>query len=110
MKPIELLVRCYANKDGDQWQAFCIDLCLSAQGDTLADAQGKLHLMIADYVTEALTIDREHAEYLLNRKAPIKQIATYHYYKILHSIGRLKSELHTLFKETIPLVPQNYAH
>ena len=110
MRPIQLLVRCYANKDGNQWQAFCIDLCLAAQGDTFEEAHKKLHMMIVDYVNDALTIDRENADQLLSRKAPVKQIMTYHYYNLLHSIGRLKKELHTLFKEAIPLVPQNCAH
>ncbi|MBX3629334.1 MAG: hypothetical protein KF908_05345 [Nitrosomonas sp.] len=110
MKPIELLLRCYANKRNDQWQAFCIDLCLAAQADTPEEAQKKLHFMIVDYVTEALTIDRVHANYLLRRKAPIKQIATYHYYSFMHRMGKLKDGLHMLFKETLPLVPGNCAH
>ncbi len=110
MRPIELLLRCYANKRDDQWQAFCIDLCLAAQGDTLEEARNKLHSMIDDYVREALTVDRDHANYLLNRKAPIKQMATYHYYSFMHRLGKLKDGLHILFKETLPLVPQNYAH
>lgn len=110
-KPQQLLLRCYANKEGDQWQAFCIDLCLAAQGESFAEARKKLNMMIAEYIYDALVgEDKEYADQLLQRKAPMKQIATYQYYKLMHRIGIFKDGLHHLFKSPMPLVPQNYAH
>lgn len=64
-------VRCYAKKDGDQWVAVCVDLCLAAQADSYEDAKRKLDSQVRDYVFEALTVDQEHAAELLARKAPL---------------------------------------
>lgn len=64
-------VRCYAKRIDGQWVAVCIDLCLAAQADTYQEAKAKLEAQIQEYVYEALTIDREHAQDLLNRKAPL---------------------------------------
>lgn len=111
MKPSDLLLRCYANKEGDQWQAFCIDFGLAAQGDSFQEVKAKLDGMIAEYLYDALVgEDKAYANQLLKRKAPLKQIATYYYYMAMHRIGVFKDELHMLFKTAIPLVPKDYAH
>lgn len=110
MKPNDLLLRCYANKEGEQWQVFCIDFGLAAQGDSFKEVESNLYAMISEYLYDALVgEDKAYAHQLLKRRAPIKQIATY-YYSIRYRIGMLKDDLHKLFKATIPLVPQNYAH
>lgn len=106
-----LMLRCYANKDGDQWQAFCIDLCLASQGDSFPEVKQKLEHMMVEYVYDALAgEDREFAEQLLNRKAPFGQIATYHWIKLMHHLGIFHDGIHKLFKEPMPLVPQHHAH
>ena len=106
-----LMLRCYANKDGDQWQAFCIDLCLASQGDSFPEVKQKLEHMMVEYVYDALAgEDREFAEQLLNRKAPLSQIATYHWIKLMHHLGIFRDGVHKLFKEPMPLVPQHRAH
>ncbi len=111
MKPTELLLRCYANKQDDQWQAFCIDFCLAAQGDSYEEARDKLDNMIHEYIYDALVgEDKEYADDLLERKAPLKQILTYHCYKFLCWIGALKEEIHRLFNTPMPMIPQNYIH
>ena len=111
MNPHELLVRCYANKDGDQWQIFCIDLCLAAQADTFEEALRKMSAMIKEYVYDAVVgEDREYAGKLLSRKAPLKQRATYKWYALMHKIGVFKDGLHRLFKLPMPLIPQNNMH
>lgn len=111
MKPKELMLRCYANKDGDQWQAFCIDFGLAVQGDSLQEVKTKLFVMIKEYLYDALVgEDKEYAEQLLNRKAPFKQLSTYHYYRLMHKIGVFKDGLHQLFKQPMPLVPHDYVH
>lgn len=105
-----LMLRCYANKDGEQWQAFCIDLCLAAQGDSFQEVKRKLVMMMVDYVYEALAgEDREFADQLLSRKAPFMQIATYHAISIMRNLGLLRDHSHMLFKEPIPLMPQHHA-
>jgi hypothetical protein len=106
-----LMLRCYANKSDDQWQVFCIDFCLAAQGDSFPEARKKLESMISEYVYDALAgEDREFAEQMLNRKAPFGQFAIYYWIKLLHRVGILRNEFHKLFKETVPLVPQHHAH
>ena len=106
-----LMLRCYANKDGDQWQAFCIDLCLASQGGGFPEVKQKLEHMMVEYVYDALAgEDREFAEQLLNRKAPFGQIATYHWIKLMHHLGIFRDGVHKLFKEPMPLVPQHHAH
>ena len=111
MKPCNLFLRCYANKHGDQWQAFCIDLCLAVQGDSFPEVKHKLDQMMLEYVYDALAgEDREYAEQLLSRKAPLEQRVTYHYIKFMHHIGIFRDELHKLFKEPMPLVPQRHSH
>jgi len=106
-----LMLRCYANKRGDQWQAFCIDLCLAAQGDSFKEVKHKLDQMMLEYVYDALAgEDREFAEQLLSRKAPLSQIATYHCIALMHRVGLLRDGIHKLFKEPMPLVPQHHAH
>ncbi len=106
-----LMLRCYASKQGDQWQAFCIDLCLAAQGDSFHDVKHKLELMMIEYVYDALAgEDREFADQLLNRTAPFSQVATYHWIRLMHRIGHFRDGVHKVFKEPIPLIPQHHAH
>lgn len=47
-------LRCFAFQSGDQVVASCLDLCLSAQGETLAEAKQKLHDQVVDYLQDAL--------------------------------------------------------
>jgi hypothetical protein len=111
MRPGDLLLRCYANKHDGQWQAFCIDLSLAAQGEDFPEVKEKLESMIAEYMYDALAgEDREYAEQLLNRKAPFKQIATYYYYSLMYQTGVFRNGLHRLFKSPMPLVPQPAGH
>lgn len=110
MKPRDLLLRCYANRDGDQWQAFCIDLCLAAQGESFQEARHKLECMAEEYIYDALADeDREYAEELLSRKAPLYQRLTYHYYRVMHHLGMLRDHFHKRFKYPLPMVPRDHA-
>jgi len=54
MKPTEILLRCYMEKKNGYWQAFCIDLSLAVQGDTIEEVKGKLHEQIYDYLNDIL--------------------------------------------------------
>jgi hypothetical protein len=107
MRLTELLVRCYAIKRGGVWEAFCIDLSLAAQADSFAEARRKLDEQIVEYITEAMTTDREHAGYLLSRKAPMSQFAMWYWLHVLRTFHALKQAGARLFTEPVPLVPAN---
>jgi hypothetical protein len=112
MKPTQLLLRCYAEKVGNQWQAFCLDLSLAAQGDTFAEAKDKLDAMVAEYVYDALVgDDREHAEQLLTRRAPLRDWLKYYWYWVLIRAGAIHEEARRLFTSLVPLEPSpRYRH
>lgn len=106
-----LMLRCYANKHNDQWQAFCIDFNLAVQGNSFTEVKRKLAEQVSTYIYDALVgDDKEFAEQLLSRKAPLKQRLTYHAIKLAHHIGLWRNGLHRLFKEPVPLVPQAHVH
>jgi hypothetical protein len=108
MRTKELFLRCFAEKKGDLWQAFCLDLNLAAQGDTSEEARRKLHAQIAEYVYDALAgPDQEYADQLLKRPAPASIRARYYFYNALFKVGQLHNGVHLLFKERLPLVPAN---
>lgn len=79
-------VRCYAKPEGDQWVALCIDLTLAAQADSFEQAKFKLEQQINHYVHDALTVDREHADELLNRKAPLANRFEYHMISLVQAL------------------------
>jgi hypothetical protein len=111
MKPTQLLLRCYAEKVGDQWQAFCLDLSLAAQGDTFAEVKDKLDVMIAEYVYDALVgEDREYAHQLLTRRAPLRDWIKYYWYCLLSKAGAIHEEARRLFTSLVPLEPSSRCH
>lgn len=79
MKVSDLLLRCYAFKDGDQWVATCIDLDLAAQSDTLEEARAALGEQIHSYLLDAfIGEDQAHAYELITRKSPLSIRLNYH--------------------------------
>lgn len=113
MRANELLLRCYAERKHGIWQAFCIDLNLAAQGDSFEEVRKKLEDMVFEYVYDAVAGEhREHAEYLLNRKAPLYFRAKWHFARAASRIARLQRlvmrwcDQLTTFKEPLPLLPQ----
>jgi predicted RNase H-like HicB family nuclease len=107
LTPAEMVLRCYAKKEQGKWQAYCLDLCLAAQADTFEDAKRKLKEQIATYVYDAVAgPDQEHADYLLNRTAPLWFVLKYDAYVILQHVGGLGGNVRRVFKEVIPLIPQ----
>ena len=72
MKFNELVVRCFAEKKANYGQAFCIDLCLAAQGDTREEVIQKLNDQIKNYLWDIFEgEDRGYASQLLSRKSPL---------------------------------------
>lgn len=110
MRPRQLLLRCYAERNGDLWVAYCLDFTLACQGDTLKEVKAKLDAQIRDYVYDALVgEDREHAEYLLTRRAPARYWLTYWY---IRAVGVIARALHLArqpsarpFHEVMPVAP-----
>lgn len=103
MKSKDLILRCYIKKAGSQFVAVCVDLCLAAQADTQEQARKMLLSQIESYVEEALTIDREFADELLNRKAPLYQRMEYQVIKAGYKLHLFKSGIAQAFKTILPV-------
>lgn len=84
--PKNLLVKCIAFKDGDQWIGVCLNFNLAAQGTTFIEVKNRLDSQIKSYINEAFNQDQEHVAYLLNRKAPFVYQFRFWLAKTLHSI------------------------
>jgi len=115
MKLTQLFLRCYAERIGDQWQgqwqAFCLDLSLAAQGHTFAEAKDRLDVMIAEYVYDALVgEDKEYAHQLLTRRAPLRDWVKYYWYCVLSKVGAIHEEARRLFTSLVPLEPSPRCH
>jgi len=110
MRPNELLLRCYAEQKAGHWQAFCLDLGLAAQGESEAEACGKLNAMMREYLHDALAgEDRQYAEYFLTRKAPSSQWVKYYLYFLMEALHIRFGADRILFKKLIPLAPSTDA-
>jgi hypothetical protein len=46
MKTSELILHCFAEQKGNQWQALCLELSLAAQADTFEEARAKVDDML----------------------------------------------------------------
>lgn len=110
MRPKKLMLRCYAERCGDLWVAFCVDFSLGCQGDSFEEVRAKLDLQIREYLYDALAgEDREHAHELLTRRAPLNYWLKYWYAGLHMWLAReLRSRrpiTSQQFKEPMPLVP-----
>jgi hypothetical protein len=104
ISPHRLVLHCYAEKQGNQWQAFCLDLTLAAQASSFEEVKRKLEHMILDYVQDALIgQDKAHVDALLNRRAPLAYWVKYYWLAFLCRIGSIHREFRRLFKEGLPL-------
>lgn len=103
--PVGLIVRCFAERKNDQWQAFSLELGLAAQADSSAEVQAKLMSMIAFYIHEALTEDRAHAKALLSRKSTWQVYLKFHWYRLLNLLNNARGSF-TIFDEPLPLEPK----
>ena len=104
-----LIVRVFAERKGNQWQAFTLELGLAAQADTLPEVKRKLESMILSYVTDALTgEDREHAYELMTRRATWRVYLNYYALNALHYITHFwdHSKDRIFYTEPMPLEPK----
>lgn len=117
MNAAQLFVRCFAERRGTQWQAFCLDFNLAAQADSFDEAKKKLEAQIDEYVHDALAgEDRAHAGTLLvRRKAPFSIRARYQAYRWAWRLRGLfpgdgdggTRGGHRPFNELLPLAPSS---
>ncbi|MEX0618431.1 MAG: hypothetical protein WDZ76_14525 [Pseudohongiellaceae bacterium] len=103
MKLQDLVLRCYAESKGGQWQAICIDLNLAAQADSFEEAREKLEAQISDYLYGALVgEDRKYAEVLIPRRAPLKYRVKYNF---LRALTHFNHHVNRAFRMPMPMVP-----
>jgi len=106
VKPTELILRCYGEKQGDIWVAVCLDLNLAAQGHSLPEVKKKLSEQISEYLYDALEgEDKEYADQLLTRKAPMSLWVKYYAYRIICGINDARKDICSTFNQAMPLKP-----
>lgn len=98
----QLILKCYVEQEEGSWVAVCLDLNLAAQAETKHLAKASLESMIKSYVDEAFTVDREYADQLLTRKAPIQLWLRYYLIRFMSAIHKNKR---SVFREVMPLRP-----
>lgn len=104
MKPVDLLLHLYFERRDGQWLAYCLDFTLVAQADSLEVAASKLHAQVVEYVQDATVgEDRQHAAYLLRRRAPFLSWLKFYYVLARQSYHESKRRKAT--KEPMPLAP-----
>lgn len=100
LPPKKLLLRCLALEKRKYWVAICIDLDLTAQATTLAQARKLLNSQIHSYVADAVNVDADYAEYLLKRRAPLRYFAMYYMARLIHATKHRQG-----YQAAMPLVP-----
>jgi hypothetical protein len=98
--PSDLVLRCLALERKGYWVAMCVDLDLSVQADTLPQARNLLKGQMTSYVNEAMSIDNDHANDLMLRKAPLRYRLLYRFVKLVHATRHKQS-----FETAMPLMP-----
>jgi hypothetical protein len=103
MNPKQLIVKCYAETEGDCWVAVCLDFNLAAQGESFEEVKSKLEAQIYDYVYDAQAgLDKPYAAQLLTRRAPLSFWLNYYLIKLKIAVGTSAGRV---FDETMPLIP-----
>lgn len=105
MKPKSLLLRILGKKEGNQWTVMCLDFSLAAQADTYDEAHRLLQAQIHSYLKDIFEgPDREFAETLLRRRAPLRYWFAFYYFRFLQALRRDGVPVgHHLGCETMPL-------
>ena len=107
VKVTSLLVRCIAFREGDQWVGICLNFDLAVQGKNFKEVRTKLDSQIHTYVLEALAgQDRQHADVLLERRAPLRYWAMYYGLMFVHKLGiTLRKDKAREYRSPMPLAP-----
>jgi hypothetical protein len=67
---VQRILRCYAERKHDKWQAFCVDFDLAVQGDTFDEVYASLDQAVHDYVQRVAALPEADRSRLLRRRAP----------------------------------------
>ena len=105
MKLSDLVLRCYGEREDDgSWFAICLDLNIYARGKSAEEVKARLRTFIGEYLTEAVTKDREHFSDLVPRSAPF--FFWWRYFRIWCYIKAHKTARDLMkFKLPLPMVP-----
>jgi hypothetical protein len=108
-KPGQMVLRCFAEQKGAVWQAFCLDINLAVQGESLREVKSKLQGQIAEYLYDALAgEDRQYADQLLTRKAPASLWIKYYCTKTLSKVIDAHNGIREFFNEIMPLTVKHH--
>ncbi|MBQ0795552.1 hypothetical protein [Zhongshania sp.] len=106
MKPKNMVLRCYAERQGSIWVTVCIDLCLAAQADSLQEAKDKMHEQVREYLEDAFGQHSDYFEDLMFRPAPLSQILKYHFIRCRKKMSIASASMaDSIFKERLPMRP-----
>lgn len=108
MRPKDLLIRCLAEFDGQQWTAVSLEFGLAVQADTFDQVRNLLDAQIRSFLHDAVNgEDRTHARYLLKRRAPLSAFLKYYMVCAICYVGKQLSSRkmlrRKLFTETLPV-------
>lgn len=92
------------------WVAVCIDFALAVQADTADQARQALHEQISAYITEAVTMDAEHADVLLTRRAPLLDVLRFHFWRAVLRRPRIRATLAAWARRVAPAVRAHLAY
>jgi hypothetical protein len=93
----EVVMRCFAESEGEHWHAICLNYDLAVQGESFVDVRAKLEAMIDHYLEEVAGVDRQHASALLSRRAPLALWARYWGMVVATRLGWVKPTIHRPF-------------
>ncbi len=100
----DLVLRCYAERESDgSWFAICLDLNIYARGNSAEEVKSRLRRFVGEYLTEAVTKDREHFSDLVPRSAPM--FFWWRYFRIKCYIAFHQTRDLMKFKMPLPMVP-----
>jgi predicted RNase H-like HicB family nuclease len=76
-RPQTLVLRYFIEGSGQSWHAICVDLDISAQGESLPEVEATLNEMVDAYLETVMSYPEEERRQLLSRKAPLLQRAKF---------------------------------
>jgi predicted RNase H-like HicB family nuclease len=106
IRPSDLILRCYAERENSYWVAVCVDLNLAVQAETFKEAHNKLTHQIQWYIYDAMAgEDKKFGSALMKRKAPLPIQLRYHWLMVMSKFRSLRKKFR-MFTELQPLSPQ----
>ncbi len=81
-------ILCYAERSGNEWEAFCVDFDLAVQGTSFREVQTKLHDQIHLFLETVEELPESERRKLLGRRMPLKERARLRLRLNVHNIVR----------------------